>query len=359
MNKKQLVLVINPGSTSTKIALFSGREQLKEVELTHPESELSQFPTNLDQLDYRYQTVKTAMKSWDTSFSNLSAVIGRGGPLKPLAGGVYKVGQNLIDDLNSGKLVDHASILGGLIAYKIAENNSIPAYIADPVSVDEFTELARISGIPELPRLSLSHALNIKAVVAEVACDINKKPEDMNYIVAHLGGGISIASHEKGKLTDVNNANDGGPFSPERCGTLPLTGLMKLCYSDKFSAKELKKKLIGKGGVYAYLGTSDVREVIEMIDKKDTKATKATLILEAMAYQISKEIGAMATVMKGNVDGIILTGGVAYCEYLVNWVKERVSFIAPVILKPGQNELKALADHAVNALENSEIVKQY
>jgi len=356
MNNKNLILVINPGSTSTKIALFNGLEQDKELELTHKESELANYKTNLEQLDFRFKTVEKAMKDWNTDISSLSAVIGRGGPLKPLSGGVYKVGQGLIDDLNSGKLVDHASILGGLIAFRIAESANIPAFIADPVSVDEFTEIARISGTPDLPRLSLSHALNIKAVVAEAANDIDKKPDEMNYIVAHLGGGISIASHEQGRLTDVNNANDGGPFSPERCGTLPITGLMKLCFSGKYTAKELKKKLIGKGGIYAYLGTSDVRDVIKMVDEKDEKAT---LILQAMAYQISKEIGAMATVMKGKVDGIILTGGVAYCEYLVNWVKERVSFIAPVILKPGQNELKALANHAVRALNDASIIQKY
>ena len=356
MTEKQLILVINPGSTSTKLGLFNGTKKLQEIELTHPAEELAKYPTNLKQLDYRFETVRKTMATWETKFSDLSATIGRGGPLKPLSGGVYKVGQSLIDDLNSGKLVDHASILGGLIAYRVSKECNIPAFIADPVSVDEFNEIARYSGIPELPRLSLSHALNIKAVVAEAAKDANKSPDEMNYIIAHLGGGISIAAHEKGRQIDVNNANDGGPFSPERCGTLPLTGLMKLCFSGKYNAKELKKKLIGKGGIYAYLGTSDVRDVIKMIDNGDKKAK---MILEAMSYQISKEIGAMATVMKGKVDGIILTGGVAYCKYLVDWVTERVSFIAPIILKPGQNELKALANHAVNALADSSIIKSY
>ncbi len=356
MKDSPLILVVNPGSTSTKIALFHGTEIQKELELTHPNSELEKFSSNLQQLDYRFETVQKALKEWDTDPSKLDAVIGRGGPLKPLEGGVYKVGLSLIEDLNSGKLVDHASILGGLIAYKFAENNTIPAFIADPVSVDEFEDIARISGCPDIPRLSLGHALNSKAVVAEVAEEAGKKPTDMNYIVAHLGGGTSISASRKGRQIDVNNANDGGPFSPERCGSLPITGLMKLCFSGKYDQKTLKKKLIGKGGLLAYLGVSDCREISKMIESGDKKAE---LVLEAMAYQISKEIGAMAAVLKGKVDGIILTGGVANNKHVVSWVKERVSFIAPVVVKPGQNELKALAAHAVKALKDPSVIKKY
>jgi butyrate kinase len=356
MSDSKMILVINPGSTSTKIALFNGLEQEKELELSHSTEELGKFKTNLEQLDFRMNAVVNAMQDWGIKPADLSATIGRGGPLKPLEGGVYRVGESLMQDLQSGKLVDHASILGGLIACKIADDAHIPAYIADPVSVDEFEEIARISGFPELPRMSLSHALNIKAVVAEVAAEQNEKPENVNYIVAHLGGGISIAAHRKGRQIDVNNANDAGPFSPERCGTLPLTGLMKLCFSGKYDLPTLKKTLIGKGGLFAYLGTSDGREIIKRIEAGDSKAK---LVLEAMAYQIAKEIGAMATVLKGEVDAIVLTGGVAHNPYVVSWVKERVSFIAPVIVKPGQNELKALAAHAVNALNNPTAVKNY
>ncbi len=356
MSEEKLVLAINPGSTSTKIAVFANKEQKHELEVTHPAEELSGFSSNLEQLDYRFSAVLKALKDWNISADKLAATIGRGGPLRPLQGGVYRVGKALIDDLQSGKLVDHASILGGLIACKIAEPQNIPAFIADPVSVDEFDEIARISGFPELPRLSLSHALNIKAVVAEAANEAGKSSSDMNYVVAHLGGGISIAAHRKGRQVDVNNANDGGPFSPERVGTLPLTGFMKLCYSGKYEQKELKKNLIGKGGLMAYLGTSDVREITARIESGDDNAR---LVLEAMAYQIAKEIGAMATVMKGEVDAIILTGGIAQSKMVTDWISERVSFIAPVILKPGQNELKALADHAINALSNPKIVKDY
>lgn len=355
MNDK-LILVINPGSTSTKIALFNGLDLLKEVDITHQADDLAGFASNLEQLDFRFAAVEKALTEWNCQPTELKAVIGRGGPLKPLSGGVYHVGASLMQDLQSGKLVDHASILGGLIACRVAESAGIPAYIADPVSVDEFEEIARISGWPELPRISLSHSLNIKAVVAEVAAESGRKPEEMNYIVAHLGGGFSIAAHQKGRQIDVNNANDAGPFSPERCGTLPLTGLLKLACSGKYTFGELKKKLIGKGGLVAYLGTSDCREVARRIDAGDEKAR---LILEAMAYQIAKEIGAMATVMKGRVDAIILTGGVAHNPKVVPWIKERVEFIAPVIVKPGQNELKALAAHACRALADASIVKEY
>jgi butyrate kinase len=356
MSEANLILVINPGSTSTKIGLFKDSQEVKERELNHSPQELEKFSSNLEQLDFRLENVMQALKEWQIKPDDLSATIGRGGPLKPLEGGVYKVGDALMQDLQSGKLVDHASILGGLIAFKVARKSKIPSFIADPVSVDEFEDIARISGHPELPRLSLSHTLNIKAVVKEVAQENSKKPEDVNYVVAHLGGGISIAAHRKGRQIDVNNANDAGPFSPERCGTLPLTGLLKLCCSGNYKYSDLKKKFIGKGGLIAYLGTGDCREIAKKIDEGDKEAR---LILEAMAYQIAKEIGAMATVLKGEVDGIILTGGVAQSEKVVNWIKERVSFIAPVILKPGQNELKSLALHAVSALKNPQIAKDY
>lgn len=355
MSEKK-ILVINPGSTSTKIALYNGTRQINELEITHPAQELARFKANLEQLDYRFATVVEAMKQWQIKPEDLAAAIGRGGPLKPLEGGVYRVGENLIKDLQSGKLVDHASILGGLIACRVAEKASIPAFIADPVSVDEFDDVARISGHPDIPRLSLSHALNIKAVVAEVAAENGKKPDEVDYIVAHLGGGISVAAHRHGRQVDVNNANDAGPFSPERCGTLPLAGLMKMCFSGKYDLPALKKTLVGKSGLLGHLGTPDCREISKRIEAGDAKAR---LVLEAMAYQIAKEIGAMATVLKGKVDAIVLTGGVANNQYVVSWIKERVSFIAPVIVKPGQNEMKALAAHATAALEKPEIVKNY
>ena len=356
MIEQPLILVINPGSTSTKIALFRGEEEWKEEDISHAYEDLTSFHSALAQLDYRFNAIEDTLRNWGCKRTDLKAVIGRGGPLKPLEGGVYHVGEALIKDLQSGKLVDHVSVLGGLIACKIAEEAGISAYIADPISTDEFDEVARISGCPELPRISLVHALNIKAVAAEVAREEGRKIEDVNYIVAHLGGGFSIAPYSKGRLIDVNNANDAGPMSPERCGTVPLQGLLKMCFSGKYQYNELKKRLLGRGGLFAHLGTADCREISKRIEAGDTKAQ---LVLEAMAYQIAKEIGAMATVLKGKVDAIILTGGVANNKYVVNWITERVSFIAPVKIKPGQNELKALATHACKALSNPKLVKEY
>lgn len=325
-------------------------------ELDHPAPELVQFKRNLDQVAYRAQALEKALADWKVKTGDLSAIIGRGGPLKPMEGGVYRVGEALMADLNSGKLVDHASILGGILAFTLAKPLGIPAFIADPVSVDEFEDLARISGCPELPRISLSHALNIKAVLADVAAERGRKPKEMNAVVAHLGGGISIAAIKAGRQVDVNNANDGGPFSPERVGTVPLTGLLKLCFSGKYTHDELKKKLIGKGGLVAHLGTNDVREVVKRIQAGDREAER---VLKAMCYTISKEIGAMAAVLSGKVDCIILTGGAAHNQCVVDWIKERVGFIAPVVVKPGQNELKALAAHATQALTDASFVREY
>ncbi len=356
MSDKPLILVINPGSTSTKIAIFKGDEQLKEHDLSHAVSDLAGFKSSMEQLDYRLETVLTAITEMGFKLEDLKAAVGRGGPIKPMESGVYEVTEKLVSDLQSGQAADHASLLGGMIAYRIGKMTEIPAFIADPVSVDEFEDVARISGYPELPRISLLHALNIKAVADVVAEEDGKKIEDVNYIVAHLGGGFSICPMLKGRLVDANNANDAGPMSPERVGTLPLQGLLKLCYSGKYDYATLRKKLLGGGGLVAHLGTSDCREVTKMIEAGDEKAK---LCLEAMAYQIGKEIGAMATVLKGKVDKIILTGGVAHNEFVVNDVSERVGFIAPIKVIPGQNEMKALAIHGVRALANPEIVKKY
>jgi butyrate kinase len=356
MSDLPLILVINPGSTSTKIAIFKGTEEQKEHELTHAAEDLAGFKSSMEQLDYRYEAVLSAISQMGYKVEDLKAAVGRGGPIKPMASGVYAVSEKLVSDLQSGQAADHASLLGGLIAYKIAQKVGIPSYIADPVSVDEFEDVARISGYPELPRISLLHALNIKAVAEATAQEDGKKLDEVNYIVAHLGGGFSICPMLKGKLIDANNANDAGPMSPERCGTLPLQGLLKLCYSGKYDYATLRKKLLGRGGLVAHLGTSDCREVTKMIQAGDEKAK---LCLEAMAYQIAKEIGAMAAVLKGQVDKIIITGGVAHNEIVMNYVKERVSFIAPIKLVPGQNEMKALATHAVKALADPKIVKEY
>ncbi|HNW36238.1 MAG TPA: butyrate kinase [Candidatus Ozemobacteraceae bacterium] len=350
------LLVINPGSTTTKIALYEG-ENVREIhELEHDRAELAKFPTTLSQLEYRRDALRKALAFWNVPVSSLSAVISRGCPLKPLESGVYSINEAMLSDIRSGRLQDHASHLGALLAYEIGEEARIPSFIADPVSVDEFDDVARISGWPELPRGTLSHALNIKAMLRETASERGVEPETMNAVVAHLGGGFSITAIRQGRIVDVNNANDGGPFSPERAGTLPLVGLLKMCFSGKFTYDQLRKMLIGKGGLIAHLGTADVREVVRRIDAGDEKAR---LVLEAMCYQISKEIGAMAAALCGKVDVIILTGGIAYSSFVVEYVRKRTDFIAPLIIKPGQNELKALAAHALRALSNPAIIKIY
>lgn len=355
-NEHPLILVINPGSRTTKIAIFRELELINEKEITHTPEELAPFKQSYQQLDYRYNAIIKALNQLGYQESDFNAIIGRGGTLKPVESGVYAVNKSLIDDIKNGGAMDHASLLGGLISDKIAKKINVPAFIADPVSVDEFDDVARISGTPLIPRRSLVHALNMKAVAEEVAEADEKNIEEVNYIIAHLGGGFSISPMRKGKLIDVNDSNEGGPMTPERCGTIPLVGTLKLCFSGKYDYSTLFKTLIGKGGLYAYLGTADCREIERMIDSGNEKAK---LCLDAMSYQISKEIGGAAAALKGQVDKIILTGGVAFCKLVVDYITDHVSFIAPVISKPGQNEMKALARHAYRALKNPSIVKIY
>ena len=353
---KENILVINPGSTSTKIALFNlEAEEIANESVNHSTEELSQFHSIIDQAPERKKIVLGVLRKHNIDLSSFKAVIGRGGILKPLAAGTYIVNDRLINDLKSSP-VEHASNLGGIIAHEIAEEIGVPAYIADPVSVDEFTDIARISGLKGIERESLLHTLNIRANAFRYAKEQGKKLEELNLIVAHLGGGISIAPLEKGKIVDVNNANDGGPFSPERTGTLPNKAFIHLCYSGKYSEKELIKFITHQGGFVSHLGTNDLREVMKMIDQGDSYAQ---LIFEAMCYQIAKEIGAMATVLKGKIDAIILTGGMAHNEILVDKVKERVGWIATVVVYPGEEEMKSLAQAVIRVLNGVEKAKTY
>ena len=351
-----LILVINPGSLTTKIAVFKGLEIQYEDEINYTLEELKDYKTSIDQLDLRYNSVVEVLKKAGYKSQDFSAAIGRGGPIKPMVGGIYKVNSQLLDDLVNHMATDHVSLLGGLIAYKISEATGMPAFIADPVSCDEYIDLAKISGCPDCPRISLNHHLNVKSVAEEVAEADGKKLDEVNYVVAHLGGGFTICPLEKGKMIDGNNTNDEGPMTPARAGSLPLQGLMKLCFSGKYDYKTLRKRLNQNGGLMEHLGTGDCREISKRIEEGDEKAR---LILEAMAYQISKWIGAMAAALKGKVDAIILTGGIAYDKNVVKWVTERVSWIAPVKVRPGQNELLALAKHAYKAIKNPEIAKDY
>ena len=357
MSKDYKILVINPGSTSTKVVLFSNEQLLFEKKIEHSSKELSNFNKIIDQYHFRQDIILSFLKEKGINLSTLNAVVGRGGLLKPIASGTYRINEKMLEDLHRGVMGEHASNLGGLLAYGIAENLSIPSYIVDPVVIDEMKPVARISGMPEIPRISILHALNQKAVARKAALDLGKKYEKLNFIIAHLGGGISVGIHCKGNVIDVNNALNGeGPFTPERSGGVPVGGLVELCFSGKFTKDEMMKKIKGKGGLVAYLNTNDVREVVKMIKHGDKKAK---LILEAMAYQVAKEIGAGATVLRGQIDAIILTGGIAYNNEFVNMVRDRVSFLSLVMVYPGEEEMLSLCEGALRVLKGEEVEKIY
>lgn len=357
MVKDYKILVINPGSTSTKVALFSNEQLLFDKKIEHSSEELSVFHKIIDQYEFRLGIILNFLKGKGIDHSALDAVVGRGGLLKPIASGTYRVNEKMLEDLHKGVSGEHASNLGGLLAHGIAEKLYIPSYIVDPVVIDEMKPVARISGIPEIPRISILHTLNQKAVARKAALDLGKNYKKVNFVVAHLGGGISVGIHCKGSIIDVNNALNGeGPFTPERSGGLPVGALVNLCFSGKFTKEEILKKIKGKGGLVAYLNTNDVREVIKRIEQGDKKAK---LILEAMAYQVAKEIGAAATVLKGQIDAIILTGGIAYANEFVNMIRDRVSFISLVMVYPGEEEMLALCEGALRVLKGEEVAKIY
>lgn len=355
--EKYKILTINPGSTSTKIAVFENEELLYERTLRHSSEEIGRYSKVTDQLEFRKEVIEKSLEEASLKISDLDAVVGRGGLLKPIIGGTYKVCEDMIEDLKKGVLGQHASNLGGIISKEIADEVSIPSYIVDPVVVDEMEDVARISGIPEISRISIFHALNQKAIGRRAAKDMGKKYEDCNFIIVHMGGGITVGAHRKGRVIDNTNGLDGeGPFSPERSGGLPVGDLTRLCYKGELSKEEIEKRIKGNGGVAAYLGTNDIREVEEMISKGDKKAE---LIYNAMVYQICKEIGAYATVLKGNVDLIILTGGIAYSSKIEDMIKCRVKFISDVKSYPGEDEMIALAQGALRVLTGKEKALSY
>ena len=351
------ILAINPGSTSTKIAIYDNEKEVFETTLRHSNEEIDKYEKITDQYDFRKDVILGALSENDINLTKLSAVVGRGGLLKPIKGGTYRVNDLMIQDLIAAQMGEHASNLGGMIANEIANQLNIPAFIVDPVVVDEMEDVARISGMPEITRKSIFHALNQKAVARRYAKETGRPYSELNLIVAHLGGGISVGAHEKGRVIDVNNALDGeGPFSPERTGGLPVGDLAKLCFSGKYSHADIKKMIKGKGGLVAYLGTNDGRDVVKMIESGDENAK---LIFEAMAYQVAKEIGSCAAVLKGKVDAVILTGGLAYGEMLTTWIKNRVSFISDVIIYPGEDEMSALALGGLRVLREEETPQEY
>ncbi len=357
MTKDFRLLVINPGSTSTKIAVFRDENVEFSETLRHSVEELSQYNSVADQYEFRLNIILNTLKEKDVDINSFSAIVGRGGLLKPIEGGTYKVNEKMLEDLRKAERGEHASNLGAILAYGIAKMIGVDAYIVDPVVVDELNDVARISGLKDIERKSIFHALNQKAVARRHAKTQGKRYEDMNLIVVHLGGGISVGAHQKGRVVEVANALDGeGPFSPERSGGLPVGDLVKLCYSGQYTYEEMKKKLVGKGGLVSYLNTNSAMEVCERIEKGDEYAK---LVYYAMAYQTAKEVGACAAALKGNVDGILVTGGIAHDKLFTDWIKEMVSFISDVYVYPGEDELKALAEGGLRVLKGEEKAKEY
>ena len=356
--EKRLILAINPGSTSTKIAVFEEETLIFEKNIEHSVNELSHFKKITEQFQFRKKLVVAELESRHIKISEIKAVVGRGGLVNPIESGVYAINEKMLEDLKSGIMGEHASNLGGLIAYDIAREFSIvQAFIVDPVVVDEMCEVAKISGHPAIRRRSIFHALNHKAVARRYAASIGKQYESLNLIVAHLGGGASVGAHCNGKVIDVNNALNGdGAFSPERSGGLPAGQLAELCFSGKYTHSEVKSMLSGKGGMAAYLGTNSFKEVCEMAADENPEAK---LILDAFVYQVAKEIGAMAAVLKGKVDAIILTGGMTHNNSMTNSIKQMVNFIADVAVYPGEDEMKALAYNVLQVLNKNIDVKTY
>jgi len=351
------ILVINPGSTSTKISLFKASEEILTENIDHKIEDLARFNKASDQDLYRMEIIIRVLRGKNVDLSQIKAVVGRGGLIRPIKGGTYIVNDEMVADLKKGVMGDHPSNCGGLIAYAISKSLECEAFIVDPVVVDEMEPIAKISGMPLIQRKSIFHALNQKAVGRDLAKRIDKSYTDINAIIAHMGGGITVGCHAKGRVIDVNNGLDGdGPFSPERSGAVPIGDLIRGCFTGEYTFPEMKKLVKGHGGMVAYLGTHDMRVVEKRIDEGDEKAK---LVFEAMAYQIAKEIGAMSTVLSGKVDAIVLTGGMANSNKLVELIRSRVEFIAPVSVFPGEQEMKALALGALRVLKGEEKAKTY
>ncbi|MDQ7797780.1 MAG: butyrate kinase [Candidatus Edwardsbacteria bacterium] len=355
--KDFLILVLNPGSTSTKVAVYRGPKQLVAESIGHDKAQIEKFDRIVDQYPMRQAVVLDFLSRNKIDLKSLSAVVDRGGLLKPISSGTYLISQAMLDDLKEAKRGEHISNVGAFIAKKLADAAGCKAFIVDAVSVDEFSPLARISGLAEIERKSLLHALNMRMAALQACQELNKKLSEVNLIVAHLGGGISISPLDHGKFVDVNNANEGGPFSPERAGGVPTGALVKLCFSGKYTVDEIKKKLTRSGGLSAYLGTNMANQVKDRVLAGDRQAEE---VFRAMAYQIAKEIGACATVLKGRVDAIVVTGGVAFNEIFTDWIKERVSFISPrFLVYPGEDEMPALAAGALRVLKGEERAREY
>jgi len=354
----RLILAVNPGGTSTKMGLFREADAVFEDNIRHLPEELAAFPTTFDQMEFRAGIVLKALERAGHSPADLDAVVGRGGAFKPLASGTYRVNETLVEEVREGSTLqaDHPSNLGALIVYDIARESGIPAFIVDPVCVDEMVEEARLSGLPSLPRSSLSHALNIRMVSYKAAEKLGRSLSDLNLVVLHLGSGISVNAIRRGRMIDVSQANDGGPFSPQRVGSLPTTGLVRMCLSGDHTWKDMKRMLLKEGGLKAYTGTDHVGEARERAAGGDAECD---LALRAMAYQIAKEAGAMATTLHGAVDAVVITGGIANNKWMIDRLTESIGFLGEIIVFPGEEELEALVRGVLRVLDGVEEERTY
>ncbi|MCX7923080.1 MAG: butyrate kinase [Clostridia bacterium] len=349
------IFAVNPGSTSTKVALFRNSDCIFNRVVRHSPDELKEFTSVASQFEYRFDTIKKAIQEENIKIDSVDAFVGRGGLLRPLKGGTYIVGQSMLDDLMNSKYGEHASNLGAVIASKFAWEYGKKAYIVDPVVVDELMDIARYSGIPEIPRKSVFHALNQKAAALRASSEAGIDYTKGRFIITHLGGGITVGAHDCGRVTDVNNGLEEGPFSPERAGSVPSLQLVEICFSGKYSKDEIKKMLVGKGGLVSYTGTSDCEVLVQMAEK-DEKVKK---ILDAMIYQISREICASAAALCGKIDRIVITGGLAFSKYIVEEIKKRVSFLGEIVVYPGEDEMSALSNGVLRVLEGKETANEY
>jgi len=350
------IFAVNPGATSTKIALFEDERVLREETIVHRVEDLQRFATLWEQLPWRREAIVRVLDRWGEHGAGVAVVVGRGGLLKPVEGGVYRVNERMLEDARRGIQGEHPANLGCALAWDFAAQWGAVAVVVDPISVDEFEPLARYSGHPLIERRSLSHALSLHATARAMAVRFGKPLSQTSFVIAHLGGGISVAAVRGGRIVDVNDASSDGPFSPERTGGLPLQPFITLCFSGRFTESEMRRLVMGRGGLVAYLGTNEATEVERRIAEGDVRARE---VYEAMAYQIAKEIGAMATVLRGRVDAIIVTGGLARSTLLTNWIRERVAFLAEVIVLPEDWEMRAMAERARRALLGEEPLKEY
>jgi len=350
------VLVLNPGSTSTKVAVFEGDDCVYEDVVEHTELELGRFERVWDQYEYRKEAILEFLSDNGVALGSLSAVVGRGGLFKPTVSGTYRVNDEMIADARAEVRGPHVANLGAVLAFGVAWDYGIQAFIVDPPCVDEMDSVARYSGTPDIERTSLVHALNVKAAARAAAKELGKGVCDVNLVVAHLGGGITVAALRNGRMVDVTNGLSEGPFTPDRAGALPTVELMKMCFSGDHDEADIMRKLVGGGGLTAYLGTNNAVEALERSERGDEKAGA---VLEAMIYQIAKEIGAMAVVLGDELDAVVLTGGIAKSEALVGRIADRVRFLAPVVVLPGEDELRALAQGCLRVLRGEEEAKTY